>query len=85
MATHWDLDAEVCHNMQGYTILRFDRTGRDRGGVALYLKDNLSGGVLGTYDNGVFQLLVFQVHQMDTIIAMAYRPPDTRLEEFKPL
>ena len=76
-------DAEVCHNMPGYTILRCDRASRDGGGVAVYLRDDLTGDVLGTFDNGVCQLLVVQVHQLDTIVAVAYRPPDTRLEEFK--
>ena len=82
---HGVLDAEVCHNIPGYSILRCDRTGRDGGGVALYLRDDLTGDVLGTFDNGVCQLLVVQVHQLDTIVAAVYRPPDTRLEEFKPL
>ena len=79
------LDAEISHNTPGYTIIRCDRAGRDGGGVALYLRDDLSGDVLGTFDNGVCQLLVVQIHQLDTIVAVAYRPPDTRLYEFKPM
>ena len=79
------LDAEVTHSMPGYNILRCDRSDRVGGGVALYLRDDLSGDVLGTFDNGVCQLLAVQVHQLDTILAVAYRPPDTRLEEFKPM
>ena len=78
-------DAEVTHNTPGYSIFRCDRAGRIGGGVALYLRDDLSGDVLGTYDNGVCQLLIVQVHQLDTVVAVAYRPPDTRLSEFKPM
>ena len=64
------LDAEVCHNTPGFNIIRCDRSGRDGGGVALYLRDDLSGDVLGTFDNGVCQLLVVQIHQLDTIVAV---------------
>ena len=79
------LDAEVSHNMPGYHILRCDRSGRDGGGVAVYLRDDLTGDVLGTFDNGVCQLLAVKVHQLDTSVAVVYRPPDTRFEEFKPM
>ena len=78
-------DAEVSHAMAGYHILRCDRSGRVGGGVAIYLRDDLTGDVLGTFDNGVCQLLVVQVHQLSTVVAVVYRPPDTRLEEFKPI
>ena len=44
-------DAEVIHNTPGYTILRCDRSGRDGGGEALYLKEDLTGDVLGSFDN----------------------------------
>ena len=67
-------DAEDCHNMPGYTIFRCDRDNRDGGGVAVYLRDDLSGDVLGTFDNGVCELLIVQVHQLDTIVAVVYRP-----------
>ena len=78
-------DAEVSHNMPGYHILRCDRSGRVGGGVAIYLRDDLSGDILGTFDNGVCQLLLVHVHQLSTVVAVVYRPPDTRLEEFKPM
>ena len=71
--------------MPGYHILRCDRSGRDGGGVAVYLRDDLTGDVLGTFDNGVCQLLAVKVHQLDTIVAVVYRPPDTRFDEFKPM
>ena len=58
------LDAEVSHGMPGYYILRCDRGGRDGGEVALYLRDYLTGDFLGTFDNGVCQLLIVQLHQL---------------------
>ena len=71
--------------MPGYSLFRCDRSDRVGGGVAVFLKEDLSGDVLGSYDNGVCQLLVVQVHQLDTVLAVLYRPPDTKLQEFKPV
>ena len=50
------------HAMAGYHIFRCDRSERVGGGVAIYLREDLTGDVLGTLDNGVCQLLVVQVH-----------------------
>ena len=84
------LDAEVSHGFQGYSILRCDRAGgRQGGGVALYLRDDLSGDILASYakqhparGGSVCEMLVVKVHQLDTVVCVVYRPPDTRLEEF---
>ena len=44
------LDAEVSHGLPGYTILRCDRAGgRQGGGVALYLREDLTGETLATF------------------------------------
>ena len=76
------LDAEVCHDFPGYTILRADRVNRQGGGVALYLKDTLSGDVIDSFDNGVCQAIVVMIHQLNTCVCVCYRPPDTRQSEF---
>ena len=83
-------DAEVSHSFPGYNILRCDRAGgRQGGGVALYLKDNLTGDILATHapthpnrGGSVCEMLVVKVHQLDTVVCVMYRPPDTRLEVF---
>ena len=46
------MDSEVTHNFPGYSLLRCDRQGRQGGGVALYLREDLTGDVLCTFDNG---------------------------------
>ena len=76
------LDAEVCHDFPGYTILRGDRAHRQGGGVALYLKDSLSGDVIASFDNSVCQAIVVMIHQLNTCVCVCYRPPDTRQSEF---
>ena len=78
-------DAEVLHDFPGFSLFRCDRAGRQGGGVALYLRSDFTGDVLGTFDNGVCDLLVVHVHQLNTVIAVAYRPPDTKVAEFKPV
>ena len=76
------LDSEVCHNFPGYSLLRCDREGRQGGGVALYVREDLTGDILFSFDNGVCELLVVMVHQLNTVVAVMYRPPDTRMSEF---
>ena len=76
------MDSEVTHNFPGYSLLRCDRETRQGGGVGLYVRDDLTGDILCSYDNGVCELLVVMVHQLDTVVAVLYRPPDTRFNEF---
>ena len=60
-----------------------DRSGgRQGGGVALYVRDDLAGDILSVYVNSVCELLIVKIHQIDTVVCVAYRPPDTRLGEF---
>ena len=84
------LDAEVTYSFPGYNILRCDRAGgRQGGGVALYLRDDLTGDILTSYaqthplrGGSVCEMIVVKIHQLDTIVCVVYRPPDTRCEEF---
>ena len=74
------LDSEVTHDFPGFNILRCDRSGgRQGGGVALYLRDDLTGDILATFANSVCELLIVKIHQLDTVVCVAYRPPDTRI------
>ena len=81
------LDAEFSHGFQGYSLHRSDRAGgRQGGGVALYLREDLTGDILATYaqtipnrGGSVCEVLVVKLY---TVVCVMYRPPDTRLEEF---
>ena len=80
------LDSEVTHDFPGYNLFRCDRSGgRQGGGVALYLRDDLTGDILATFANSVCELLVVKIHQLDMVACVAYRPPDTRISEFSGL
>ena len=50
------LDAAVF--MEDFTLFRGDRCGRNRGGAALYLKDNLNGRLLKSFSNGVVDFVM---------------------------
>ena len=84
------MDAEVSHSFPGYSLHRSDRTGgRQGGGVALYIRDDMSCDILASYaavhplrGGSVCELLIVKIHQLDTVVCVMYRPPDTRLEEF---
>ena len=65
--------------------MRQDRVGRIRGGVCLFLRDDLTGEKLDSFSNSVCELLVVKVHQINTILIVIYRLPDTKLSEFMPV
>ena len=71
-------------DLPGYTLFRCDREGRVGGGVGLFLRNSLSGDCLASYTNSVVQLLLVKIHQLDTVVAVMYRPPDTRQAELAP-
>ena len=79
------LDSELLAHLPGYSLIRQDRKGRIRGGVCLFLRDDLTGEVVSCLSNGVCELLLVHVHQVNTIVAVVYRPPDTKLSEFVPI
>ena len=76
-------DAEVY--IQGYQIYRSDcivkRTkncGRERGGVAVYLRDDLTPltKTILKYSNGAVEVLVLHVKQLNAVLIVVYRHPD---------
>ena len=65
--------------------MRQDRRDRIRGGVCLLLRDDLTGEIVSCASNGVCELLIVHVHQVNTLVTVVYRPPDTKLSEFVPI
>ena len=61
------LDSEIMHDLPGYSIFRSDRKKRQGGGVALFLRDDLSGEVLSTFSNGVCESIIVKIHQLNHI------------------
>ena len=77
------MDSELLVHFLGYTVLLSDRVGRQRGGVCLFLREDLTGEVLSSYSNGVCELLMVKVPQLNTVVVVMYRPPDTTQQEFE--
>ena len=75
-------DAEL--DIEGYTLFRQDRQrprkrgGRDSGGVAFYLRNDIASDVetILQYSNGVIEILGLYVKAKDLILVNLYRQPD---------
>jgi hypothetical protein len=50
--------------------------------VCLFLRDDLTGEVLCTFDNGVCSMIICRIHQLNSLVCVTYRPPDTMFKEF---
>ena len=74
------VDAEV--SMPNFSILRSDRKSREGGGVALYLREDITGDILVQFDNGTCEMVIVMVHQLNTVVTVCYRPPNTRYGQF---
>ena len=75
-------DAEVTHSFPGYSLHRSDRAGgRQGGGVALFIRDDLSCDILDSYaaaqplrGGSVCELIVTKIHQLDTVVCTLQTP-----------
>ena len=52
-------DAEVTHDFPGYSLFRCDRSGRQGGGVALYLREDMTGEFVKTMVSVDFWLYLY--------------------------
>ena len=78
------LEAEVEQKIPGFRILRSDRISRSHGGVAAYIREDLPGDTVDSFDNSVCEVLIIKLHTLNHYIAICYRPPGTtKLKEFK--
>lgn len=76
-------DAEL--TVEGYTLYRQDRQrtkksrrGRDSGGAALYLRDDLTAEaeVIFNFSSGVIEAIGVHIKSMDLLVINVYRQPD---------
>ena len=73
-------DAEI--QMSNFDIFRSDRSVRQRGGVALYLRKELIGKKILSFSNSVVEALIVKVRKIRTLFVCIYRPPSTTNEEW---
>ena len=74
------VDAEL--SIKNYTLFRVDRSrakkrrGRNSGGVAAYIRNDIVVEVMFEYSNGVIEALCLNLKKLNLIIGVVYRPPD---------
>ena len=73
-------DSEVW--IPNYNLYRTDRKNRSGGGVALYIKDTLICTELLSYTDDVCEVLIIKIKNIDLIIVLIYKPPDTTKDQF---
>ena len=84
-------DAEILTFFKNYTLIKSDRkinledteSKSKRGGCAILLPDNLTTKCLERFSNGVCELLIVNIINHKTIIAVVYRPPDSSFKKFE--
>ena len=74
------LDDSVCDGeiqMKNFEIFRSDRSVRQRGGAALYLRKELYGKSIFKFSNSVVEALIVKVRKLRSLVVCIYRPPST--------
>ena len=75
------LNAEVCP--PGYDLIRQDREGRECGGVALLVRDNLTAEPLASFSNDGCEVFIVKIFELNHVCCVVYRPPGTSYSKFK--
>ena len=88
--THLESSTEDLVNLEGYIFLSKHRTYKKKGGVGLYLKNNLNykirHDIVSDYE--IFELLSVEIINplnRNIIVTVVYRPPGTDMNAFNPL
>lgn len=77
METHQKPDignAEI--HIPQYVVFWTDRKERSHGGVAMYIREDLTSQVLLSHSNSVCDTLIIHIRQLNVVICATYRPPD---------
>ena len=76
------LSAEV--KIEGYSLYRADRgPNKSHGGVAIYLRDDLTGQLVAVGTNSMCETLAIKVKTLNLLLIAVYRPPNSTLECFE--
>ena len=73
-------------NIPGYQIIRQDRTNnRERGGVLLYVQDDLPVSNVESFDDSTCGAVICSVKCINTVVASVYRPPPSHANSLSDL
>ena len=74
------LDAEV--KINGFYLLRSDRSTKGRGGTCVYTKSGISAISSLSYSNNSVEAIVIKLKELKTVVFSIYRPPGSNFEDF---
>ena len=69
-------------DIEGFKIFRGDRKGKKNGGTAIYLYEKLEADQLCELSHEKCEMVAINIHAIQTINIVVYRPPGTKLKEF---
>ena len=69
-------------NINEFQTFRVDRKDISRGGVAIYIKDQLEAKLVSKINAGKCEMLALHIEKLNTLNIVIYRPPDTTLNTF---
>ena len=70
-------------HIPSYEIVRQDRINRERGGVLLYVHNQLPTSDIETFDDGTCESVICSLKSINTIMVSLYRPPNTPAHSFQ--
>jgi hypothetical protein len=76
-------DAEV--SISGFNLFRADREDRGRGGVCIYVREDLVAVPILKYSNGYVEALALKIRDLEWIIFCVYHPPKSKTSDFEPM
>ena len=71
--------------INGYNIFRGDRNEIKQGGTAIYLHNNIDGEMITSYSKNKCDMVAIKVKSLNLINIVCYRPPKTKMVDFKPM
>ena len=72
-------------NINGYNIFRGDRKYFKQGGTAIYLQDKIESNLIASYSKNKCEMVAIKVLSLNLVNIVTYRPPHTKMLDFKPL
>ena len=72
-------------NINGYNIFRGDRKYFKQGGTAIYLQDKIESNLMASYSKNKCEMVAIKVLSLNLVNIVTYRPPHTKMLDFKPL
>ena len=71
--------------IENYNLFRGDRKDTTQGGTAIYLYDKIEGELIESFSENKCEMVAIKVPSLNLINIVSYRPPHTKMSDFKPM